>query len=147
MHYGITLWAYLSEPLIKGSQTSKFNEKATIPHAQVTWSHITITYVLQRGIRKHCTWRKWLYLLEVSTGTASSYTMRWPQKKKAHLDFWQSLVESLATEYLQQQESCRSSIGRPLSWLRPVRLDRKLHLLEHGESRRDCVVCSDRSTG
>ena len=22
---------------------------------QVTWSHITITYVLQRGIRKHCT--------------------------------------------------------------------------------------------
>ena len=42
------------------SQTSKFDGKATIPHAQVTWSHITITYVLQRNIRKHCTWRKWL---------------------------------------------------------------------------------------
>ena len=32
-------------------------------------------------------------------------------------------------EYLQQQESRRSSIGRPLSRPRPVYLDRKLHLL------------------
>ena len=59
MHYGITLWAYLSEPLVKDtvrqSQTSKFDGKL-----QVTWSHITVTYVLRRGIRKHCTWRKWL---------------------------------------------------------------------------------------
>ena len=31
-----TLWAYLSEPLIKESQTSKFDGKATISHAQVT---------------------------------------------------------------------------------------------------------------
>ena len=36
MHYGITLWAYLSEPLVKESQTSKFDRKATIPHAQVS---------------------------------------------------------------------------------------------------------------
>ena len=42
------------------SQTSKFDRKTTIPRAQVTWSHITIIYVLQRGIWKHCTWRKWL---------------------------------------------------------------------------------------
>jgi len=30
MHYGITLWAYLSEPLVKELQTSKFDGKATI---------------------------------------------------------------------------------------------------------------------
>ena len=42
------------------SQTSKFDGKTTIPHAQVTWSHITVIYMLQRGIQKHCTWRKWL---------------------------------------------------------------------------------------
>ena len=40
MHYAITLWAYLSEPLIKRqSQMSKFDGKATIPCAQVMWSH------------------------------------------------------------------------------------------------------------
>ena len=35
MHYGITLWAYLSEPLVKDkSQTSKkFDRKTTIPRA------------------------------------------------------------------------------------------------------------------
>ena len=60
MHYSIILWAHLSEPLVKESQMSKFDGKTTIPRAQVTWSHITITYVLWIGIRKHCTWRKWL---------------------------------------------------------------------------------------
>jgi len=64
-----------------------------------------------------------------------------------HLDFCWSIIESLAMECLKQQQSHRMSIGRPLSQPRPVRLDRKLHLLELGESRRDCVVCSDRSTG
>ena len=34
MHYGITLWAYLSELLVKELQTS--DGKTTIPHAQVT---------------------------------------------------------------------------------------------------------------
>ena len=29
MHYGITLWAYLSEPLVK----DEFDRKTTIPHA------------------------------------------------------------------------------------------------------------------
>ena len=56
------------------------------------------------------------------------------QKKTAHLDFRLSLVESLVTEYLEQQESRHSFIGRPLSWPRPVHLDRKLHLLEQGET-------------
>ena len=61
MHYSITLWAYLSEPLIKDShQHLNTMKKPTLPHAQVTWSHIIITYVLWRGIRKHCMWRKWL---------------------------------------------------------------------------------------
>ena len=44
-----TLWAYLSEPLVK----DKFNRKTTILHAS--------SYVItQRGIQKHCKWRKWL---------------------------------------------------------------------------------------
>ena len=55
MHYGITLWAYLSEPHKRQSQMSKFDGKTIILRAQVTWSHITIMYVLRRGIRKHCT--------------------------------------------------------------------------------------------
>jgi len=29
MHYGITLWVYLSESLAKESQTSKFDGKTT----------------------------------------------------------------------------------------------------------------------
>ena len=37
MHNGITLWAYLSEPLVKdGHKRLKFDGKATIPCAQVT---------------------------------------------------------------------------------------------------------------
>ena len=34
MHYGITLWVYLSELLVKDSQKPKFDRKAIIPHAQ-----------------------------------------------------------------------------------------------------------------
>ena len=63
-------------------------------------------------------WRKlFFYLLEVSTVNSFILYREVTQKKKktAHLDFRQSLVESLVTEYLQQQESRRSSIGRPLS--------------------------------
>ena len=37
MHYGITLWAYLSEPLVKDSHKCLSSmEKAIIPRAQVT---------------------------------------------------------------------------------------------------------------
>ena len=50
MHYSITLWAYLSEPLIK-----------TVTNVYVRWknhntawsSHITVTYMLRKNIRKH----------------------------------------------------------------------------------------------
>ena len=40
--YGITLWAYLSEPLIKDSHrhTSKFDGKATIPRARTCYGEI-----------------------------------------------------------------------------------------------------------
>jgi len=59
MHYSITLWAYLSEPLIKDSH--KRLSSTENPQYRVTWSHITVMYVLRRNIRKHCTWRKgWL---------------------------------------------------------------------------------------
>ena len=51
-------WAYLSELLIK--TVTNFD---TTPRAQVTWSHITVTYVLRRGILKHCRRKKWLTYL------------------------------------------------------------------------------------
>ena len=105
----------------------------------------SVSYPFVRKTRKW--WRKqFFYLLEVSRVNSFTLYREVTQKKTAHLDFRRSLVESLATEYLQQQESRHSSIGRPLSRPRPVHLDRKLHLLKQGESRRDCVVCSDRST-
>ena len=70
MHYGITLWAYHSEPLVKDSesQKSKFDEKTTIPHASTYVDHITITYMLRRGIQKHCTCEEngWLTVVAVS---------------------------------------------------------------------------------
>jgi len=52
-------WAYLSEPLVKESQTSKFDGK---PHTACSGQlyTITVTYLLWRGIWKNYTWRKWL---------------------------------------------------------------------------------------
>ena len=89
----------------------------------------SVSYPFIRKTRKW--WRKqFFYLLEVSRVNSFTLYREVTQKKTAHLDFRRSLVESLATEYLQQQESRRSSIGRPLSRPRPVHLDRKLHLLE-----------------
>ena len=53
---GIPFWTARK----RQSQTSKFDGKATIPRAQVTWSNITVMYVLRR---KHCMWRNsWLRL-------------------------------------------------------------------------------------
>jgi len=106
---------------------------------------LTVSYPF---VRRTVKWsRKLFYLLEVSIVNSFILYHEVTQKKITHLDFRQSVIESLAIEYLQQQESHRTSVGRPLSRPHPVRLDRKLHLLEQGESRRDCVVCSDRSTG
>ena len=57
-HYtvGIPFWTSCK----RQSQTSKFDGTTTIPRAPSHTIHITITYVLRRGIQKHCTWRKWL---------------------------------------------------------------------------------------
>ena len=60
---GIPFWTARK----RQSPTSKLNEKTTLLHAQVTWSHITIAYVLRRGIRKHCMWSKWLTWLRFIT--------------------------------------------------------------------------------
>ena len=55
---GIPFWTARK----RQSQTSKFDGKShnTVCSSHVTWSHIIVTYVLRRNIRKHCTWRKWL---------------------------------------------------------------------------------------
>ena len=107
---------------------------------------LLVSYPFVRKTRKW--WRKlFFYLLEVSVVNSFILYREVTKKKMTHLDFRRSVVESLAMEYLEQHESRRTSVGRPLSRPCPVRLNRKLHLLEQGENRRDCVVCSDRSTG
>lgn len=107
---------------------------------------LSVSYPFVRKTRKW--WRKlFFYLLEVSVVNSFILYREVTKKKMTHLDFRRSVVESLAMEYLEQHESRRTSVGRPLSRPCPVRLNRKLHLLEQGENRRDCVVCSDRSTG
>ena len=53
------------------------------------WWHIIVTYVLQRGMRKHCTWRKWLSRgkfissFRCPTRGISSYSMKNAVKLKA----------------------------------------------------------------
>ncbi len=103
----------------------------------------TVSYPFVRKTRKW--WRKLLfYLLEVSVVNSYIIYREVTKKKTTHLEFRRSLLESLATEYLQQQQSIRTSVGRPLSHPRPTCLDKKLHLLEPRENRHDCIVCSDR---
>ena len=106
----------------------------------------SVSYPFVRKTRKW--WRKlFFYLLEVSVVNSYIIYREVTQKKITHLQFRRSIVESLAVEYLQQQESRRISVGRPLSQPLPIRLDKKLHLLEQRESRKECVVCSDRRSG
>ena len=56
VHYGITLWAYLSEPLVKDSHKRlSSTEKPRAPSYVMTryrYVHVTERF---RGIRKHCT--------------------------------------------------------------------------------------------
>ena len=64
MHYGITLWAYLSEPLIRDS-----HGKTTIPHAQ---SHVITHY------------RHWVFFLQ-----HRSVCRTLAKRKKYH--FWKTI--------------------------------------------------------
>ena len=106
----------------------------------------SVSYPFVRRTRKW--WRKlFFYLLEVSIVNSFITYREVTRKKLSHLDFRRSLVESLATKYLQEQESRRTSVGRPRSQPCPVRLNKQLHLLEQRGSRHDCVVCSDRQHG
>ena len=52
--------AYLSEPLVNDSCKTLVRRKNHNTACFNLRDHITVTYVLWRGIRKHCTWRKWL---------------------------------------------------------------------------------------
>ena len=80
----------------------------------------SVSYPFVQKTRKWS--RKLFHLLEVSV--VNSYIIyREVTQKITHLQFRQSIVESLAVEYLQQQESRRISVGRPLSQPLPIRLD------------------------
>ncbi len=105
-----------------------------------------VSYPFVRKTRKW--WRKlFFYLLEVSVVNSFIIYREVTRKKTTHLDYRRSILESLATEYLEQQESYRTSVGRHQSRPRPARLNKKLHLLEQRESRQECIVCSDRRSG
>ena len=88
-------------------------------------------------------WRKkFFYLLECST--VNSYIL---QQEACHqagtkpltaLDFRRSVID--VQEHLQQ--CSRPTSGRPRLGPTPVRLNRKLHLLDQRSTNRNCVVCS-----
>ena len=101
----------------------------------------TVSYPFVRRTRKW--WRKmFFYLLAVSVVKSYILYREVTHNKVSHLDFRRSLVDSLATEHIRDEGTHRTSVGRPLTRPRPVRLDKKLHLLEL-----DCVVCSDTRGG
>ena len=90
-------------------------------------------------------WRKvFFYLLECST--VNSYILHQEACRQAGtkpftaLDFRRSIIEDLVQEHLQQYS--RPSSGRPRLGPTPIRLNRKLHLLEQCSTYRNCVVCS-----
>ena len=69
-----------------------------------------VSYPFVRKTRKW--WRKlFFYLLEVSVVNSIIIYREVTRKKTTHLDYRWSILESLATEYLEQQESHRTSVG------------------------------------
>ena len=58
--YGIALWAYFSKPLVKEVTNVVWQENDNIVFSNSSDHTFTVMYVLRRGIRKHCVWRKWL---------------------------------------------------------------------------------------
>ena len=90
-------------------------------------------------------WRKmFFYLLECST--VNSYILyqeacrQVGTKPLTALDFRRSVIEDLVQDHLQQ--CSRPSSGRPRLGPTPIRLNRKLHLLDQRSTFRNCVVCS-----
>ena len=83
----------------------------------------TVSYPFVRRTRKW--WRKmFFYLLEVPVVNSYILYREVTHKKVSHLDFRRSLVNSLATEHIRDEGTHHTSVGRPLSRLRPVRLDK-----------------------
>ena len=79
----------------------------------------------------------------VPRSTATSYTKACRQvgtKPLTALDFRRSVIEDLVHDHLQQ--CSRPSSGRPRLGPTPIRLNRKLHLLDQRSTFRNCVVCS-----
>ena len=83
--------------------------------------------------------------LSVPRSTATSYTRKLVIKLEPshspHLTFViQSLREDLVHDHLQQ--CSRPTSGRPRLGPTPIRLNRKLHLLDQCSTFCNCVVCS-----
>ena len=105
------------------------------------YQHCTYYSFVQKTLKL---WRKvFFYLLECST--VNSYILHQEACRQAGtkpctaLDFCRSITEDLVQEHLQQYS--RPSSGRPTLGPTPIRLNRKLHLLEQHSTYRN-FVCS-----
>ena len=90
-------------------------------------------------------WRKmFFYLLECST--VNSYILYKKACTEAEarpltsIDFRRSIIDDLVREHLES--SNRQTVGRPRLRPTPIRLNKKLHLLNQRSTNRNCVVCS-----
>ena len=90
-------------------------------------------------------WRKmFFYLLECATVNSILHKeacLGAGAKPLTSLDFRRSVIEDLVQDHLQQSGS-HPSAGRPRLGPTPIRLNRRLHLLDQRSTYRNCVVCS-----
>ena len=96
-------------------------------------------------------WRKvFFWLLDVSVTNSYVLYRDSVQRPLTHVEFRRRLVDSLATRYLSSIPP-RPRVGRPRKRSRsesdPERLNGRLHLLGKREQPRECVVCSNPSSG
>ena len=87
-------------------------------------------------------WKKmFFYLLECATVNSYLLYKNVTCKKLTSLAIRWAVIEALVVQQIQERGSCQS-IGRPRMNPTPLRLNKKLHLLEYRSTYRNCVVCS-----
>ena len=96
-------------------------------------------------------WRKvFFWLLDVSLINSYALYRDIVHRPLTHVEFRRRLVDSFASQYFSSIPPC-PRVGRPrkrsCSQSDPKRLNGRLHLLGKREQPRECVVCSNPSSG
>ena len=107
---------------------------------------LTVFYAFVRKTRKW--WRKlFFWLLEVSVVNSYLLYKETVEKPKSHLDYRRAMIEHMAKLSCQLAPP-RQGPGAPRRATETLqRLNHKPHFLSRSDNHRDCVVCSNRSTG